>query len=219
MLNKKPLPRGFYLRDANLIARELLGKCLVHVTAEGTAAGIIVETEAYVGTWDKGAHSYPMKRTPRTKVQFGPGGFAYVYGIYGMHFCFNVVTNGPEVPEVVLVRALEPVEGIPLMESRRGTTERNALCSGPGKLCQALGITKDQYGLDLTGGELFITPGREIPEEAVYVSPRINIEYAEECAALPWRYYVNGNSCVSRVPARYTSIARPFAMNEPGHLY
>ena len=172
-----------------------------------------------MGTWDKGAHSYPMKRTPRTKVQFGPGGFAYVYGIYGMHFCFNVVTNGPEVPEVVLVRALEPVEGIPLMESRRGTTERNALCSGPGKLCQALGITKDQYGLDLTGGELFITPGREIPEEAVYVSPRINIEYAEECAALPWRYYVNGNSCVSRVPARYTSLARPFAMNEPGHLY
>ena len=109
MLNKKPLLRGFYLRDANLIARELLGKCLVHVTAEGPAAGMIVETEAYVGTWDKGAHSYPMKRTPRTKVQFGPGGFAYVSGIYGMHFCFNVVTNGPEVPEVVLVRALEPV--------------------------------------------------------------------------------------------------------------
>lgn len=219
MQNAKPLPREFYLRDANLIARELLGKCLVHVTAQGTAAGIIVEAEAYVGTWDKGAHSYPMKRTPRTKVQFGPGGFAYVYGIYGMHFCFNVVTNGPEVPEVVLVRALEPVEGIPLMERRRGTQEWEALCSGPGKLCQALDITKAQYGLDLTGGELFITSGREIRNETVCVSPRINIDYAEECAALPWRYYVNGNPCVSRVPARYTRLARLLTADEPGHSY
>lgn len=204
------ISREFYLRDANVVARELLGKHLVHVTQEGIAAGIIVETEAYVGSWDKGAHSYPMKRTPRTEVQFGLGGFAYVYGIYGMHVCFNVVTNRQEVPEAVLVRALEPVEGIGLMGSRRGTGEAMALCSGPGKLCQALGITKMEYGLDLTGDRLFITAGEEIPDGAVCQSPRINIDYAQECAALPWRYYVRESPWVSRVPARYTRLAQPF---------
>lgn len=113
------LPRTFYLRSVNRVAPELLGKLLVHDTPEGTTSGIIVEVEAYDGKTDKGAHSYPNKRTPRTEIQFGPGGFAYVYAIYGMHNCFNVVTGGEGDPQVALVRALEPVDGLELMTRRR----------------------------------------------------------------------------------------------------
>ena len=103
------LPREFYQRDANLVAPELLGKLLVSESPEGRTAGMIVEVEAYKGSCDKGAHSFKNKRTERTKIQFGPGGFAYVFRIYGLHSCFNVVTNDEEVPDVVLVLALEPV--------------------------------------------------------------------------------------------------------------
>lgn len=115
----KPLSREFYLRDVNLVAPELLGKLLVHRSKEGVTAGMIVEVEAYSGSCDKGSHAYQNKRTPRTEIQFGPGGFAYVYAIYGMHWCFNVVTGTENQPDVVFIRALEPVDGIELMQRRR----------------------------------------------------------------------------------------------------
>ena len=204
------LPRTFYLRSVNRVAPELLGKLLVHDTPEGTTSGIIVEVEAYDGKTDKGAHSYPNKRTPRTEIQFGPGGFAYVYAIYGMHNCFNVVTGGEGDPQVALVRALEPVDGLELMTRRRNVRDRNALCSGPGKLCQALGITKAQYGVDLCISALHIEPYLDIAPEQIMVSPRINIDYAEECRDYPWRYYIKGNPCVSSVPRKCRDAARPW---------
>lgn len=197
------LPREFYMRDANTVARALLGKLLVHQSPEGLAAGMIVETEAYAGPEDDGAHSYGGRRTARTEIQFGPGGYAYVFGIYGMHNCFNAVCAGVGKPEVVLVRALEPVEGIALMEKRRGSQSLTGLCSGPGKLCAALNITKAQYGLDLCGGELFITEYKTIAADKIRTSPRINIDYAEKCRDYPWRYFLADDPHVSKVPKRY----------------
>ncbi len=205
-----PLPRGFYLREATEVAPALLGKLLVRRTGAGVSAGVIVETEAYIGSRDKGAHSYPNKRTERTEVQFGPGGYAYVYTIYGMHTCFNVVVNVPQEPEVVLVRALRPVEGLELMAKRRGTTDPAELCSGPAKLCQAMDITRAQYGCDLLGGELYIRDFEPVPPQEILVSPRINIDYAQECRDYPWRYFIKGEPWVSKVAPRYRQAGRPW---------
>lgn len=201
------LNRDFYLRDVALVAPELLGKLLVHKTREGVASGIIVEVEAYSGAIDKGAHSYPNKRTPRTEIQFGEGGYAYVYSIYGMHCCFNVVTNKTNIPEVVLVRALEPVDGIDLMMSRRNTQNTFELCNGPGKLCSALGISKANYGDDLCGGRLFIEERMAVPRNEIAVSPRVNIDYAGEDAKLLWRYFIKDSKFVSKVPKKYAARA------------
>lgn len=200
------LNREFYLRPAVQAAPELLGKLLVHETAEGLAAGMIVETEAYAGPYDDGAHSFGGRRTERTRIQYGEGGYAYVFGIYGMHWCFNAVTNIEDAPEVVLIRALEPVEGIELMRGRRGVEKREELCSGPGKLCAALGITKAQYGLDLCRKPLYITRYKDVPAEDIMLSPRVNIDYAEKCRDNLWRYYIRGNSCVSKAPKRYAAV-------------
>lgn len=199
------LKRNFYLRGANSVAPELLGKLLVHKTNEGLTSGIIVEVESYIGANDKGSHAYLNKRTPRTEIQFGPGGYAYIYSIYGMHFCFNVVTNKKDIPEVVLVRALEPVNGIDLMMIRRNTKNIVQLCNGPGKLCCALGISKGNYGDDLCGNSLFIEEYSNIPPKNINVSPRVNIDYAGDDAALLWRYFIKDNKFVSNVAKRYMS--------------
>lgn len=199
------LQREFYLRGANLVAPDLLGKILVHSSEEGTTSGIIVEVEAYVGPDDKGAHSYMNKRTPRTEIQFGPGGFAYIYSIYGMYCCFNVVTNQENNPEVVLVRALEPYKGIELMQERRNTSSIIELCNGPGKLCTAMGISKSNYGEDLCGNNLYIDNGLQITKSEIIISPRVNIDYAEECKDYYWRYYIKSNRFVSKVAKRYRS--------------
>ena len=180
------LTRDFYLRPALSVARDLIGKQLVHVTPEGTVKGIIVETEAYLGKADPAAHSYKAPPTGRTAIQYGPGGYAYIYTIYGLHCCMNVVTNLPQVPEVVLIRALEPVDGLSLMASRRRSQNRYALCSGPGKLTQAMGITRADYGEDLCGDTLYIEGTGAAPEIAA--TRRINIDYAGEAASYPWRF-------------------------------
>jgi len=206
----KMLSRAFYLRDATAVAPELLGKLLVHKSPEGLCSGMIVEVEAYRGSCDKGAHSYQNKRTPRTEIQFGPGGYAYVFGIYGLHYCFNVVTNRPMEPDVVLIRALEPVQGIELMQQRRGRTELRELCNGPGKLCQALDIKDAQYGCDLCGEELYLLPFRMPDAEEIMVSPRINIDYAEECKDYLWRYYIKDNPYVSKTAMKYRMQSRAF---------
>ncbi len=204
------LPRDFYRLGAVDAAPALLGKMLVRRTPEGRRAGIIVETEAYVGSRDKGAHAYPNKRTPRTQVQFGPGGFAYVYQVYGAHFCLNVVTAPEGVPDVVLVRALEPVEGLDQMARRRGTEDPLELCSGPGKLCRAMDIGREQYGCDLCGEALWLEAGRAVAPEDIRVSPRIHIDYAEEYRDVPWRFFLGASPFVSRVERRYRALEEPF---------
>lgn len=210
--------RDFYQRPALELAPALLGMLLVHETPEGLAAGRIVETEAYVGPEDDGAHSFGGRPTPRTAVQYGPGGYAYVFGIYGMHWCFNAVAAPAGRPEVVLVRALEPVEGLALMEKRRGTTRRELLCAGPGRLCQALGITKALYGADLCAGPLRIEAGAPVPPEEIALSKRVNIDYAERYREKLWRFFVSGSPWVSKVPARYRAVMTLAEAAGLGHL-
>ena len=194
----KKLNRNFFLRDVNVIAKDLLGKILVRETDEGTASGIIVETEAYKGPEDKASHTYNNRRTSRTEIQFREGGYAYVYMIYGMYFCFNVTANLPDIPEAVLIRALEPFDGVDLMKSRRQTEKLKNLCNGPGKLCSALGIKKEDNGEDLCGGKIYILDGG-FTAMKIKTSPRINIDYAEEYRNLPWRYYIEDSEFVSKV--------------------
>lgn len=199
----KKLTREFYQKGAVEAARELLGKVLVRESGDGLTAGIIVETEAYVGPDDKGAHSCGGVPTERTAVMFGDGGFAYVYLIYGMYSCFNVVANVKNKPEAVLIRAIEPLEGVELMKARRNTDNIYNLCSGPGKLCGALGITRFDSGVDLCADELYILD-KPLPENAkILVSPRINIDYAEEYRDVLWRFFLADNRFVSKVPKKY----------------
>lgn len=204
------LDREFFCQGAVELAPMLLGKTLVHRTPEGTTAGIIVETEAYAGPEDKGAHSCRGRRTARTEIMYGPGGFSYVYLIYGFHCCFNVVASRQGHPQAVLVRALEPTEGLELMKARRGVEKAEDLCSGPGKLCAALGITREQYGADLLGSELYLKDGPAPPREKIMVSPRVNIDYAEEYRDKLWRFYLKDSPFVSKTPRRYRDAAKPF---------
>ncbi len=189
------LPREFYLRDGLTVARELVGKKLVTNLRDGLTSGIIVETEAYMGKLDAAAHSY-RGLTERTKIFYGAGGFVYVYLIYGRNLCTNVVANLVDVPEAVLIRALEPVDGIELMKIRRGKNNLRDLCSGPGKLSQALGVTKDFYGADLCGGEIFIEATD--CQLQVAATKRINVDYAGDAANYPWRFVAVGNKFVSK---------------------
>lgn len=186
------------MRDALSIARELIGCTLVSAGGEGAAAGRIVETEAYLGKADSAAHAFRGRADGRTEVLYRRGGYAYVFLIYGMYSCFNVSTGPEGVPECVLIRALEPLEGVELMRSRRGREGLIDLCSGPGKLCQAMGISRKQYGADLTGDRLFILPRKRDCAPEIAATPRINVEYAGEHKAMPWRF-VDKNS-------RYLSV-------------
>lgn len=191
------LPRSYYEQDSLTLAKDLLGRYLVHADEDGITIGKIIETEAYRGTLDAAAHSYSGKPTARTKIMFGPGGYAYVYLIYGMYYCLNIVAGAAGFPEVVLLRALEPVEGIELMKQRRNTEKLRNLCSGPGKLCAAMGIDKRYYGTDLCGDELFLLPGEKVAETNIGATPRINIAYAGEAAAYPWRFIEKDNKFLS----------------------
>ena len=190
---------AFFRQDTVELARKLLGCMLVHRTPDGVATGMIVETEAYVGAIDKACHAW-QNRSERTEIMYHDGGYAYVYFIYGMHHCFNVVTGPEGEGNAVLIRALEPVTGINLMQRRRNTKLLRSLCSGPGKVCQALGITKNEYGLDLCAADspLRLIYYRHIPEAQIVATPRINVAYAEEAAAWPWRFYVKDNLYVSK---------------------
>lgn len=192
------LTREFYRRDARQVAPELLGKLLVHKTPQGIRSGMIVETEAYLGPEDAASHAYQNKRTVRTEILFGPAGYAYVYLIYGMYHCLNVVVNEENRPEAVLIRAVEPIEGIVAMLKTRNCKDIKNLSNGPGKLCQALGINQQFNGLDLCGQTLFITDHQSIKTSEIGVSPRVNIEYAGEYKDRLWRYYMKENPFVSK---------------------
>ena len=203
-MKDRPLPRKFYLTDAVTLAKAFLGKRLIHDSAEGVTSGRIVETEAYAGYHDAACHSYRRsgpEGNHRTNIMFARGGYAYVYLIYGMYHCFNVVAAGAGEPEAVLIRALEPLTGIPLMEKRRQITGAvKKLCSGPGKLCGAMGITREHYGLDLCRrSELVIADSDQvIPPETIRTTPRINVDYAGEAADYPYRFLLADNPFLSR---------------------
>jgi DNA-3-methyladenine glycosylase len=196
----RPLDRAFYLRGAVAVARDLIGRTLVSTADGATTAGLIVETEAYAGREDAACHSFKRKGPSgghRTDVMFGPGGYAYVYLIYGMYNCFNAVANVEGEPEAVLIRAIEPREGLSAMRERRGTQDVKKLCSGPGRLCMALGITRRDYGADLCGDALFIAEGEPVPDGRVLATPRINVDYAGEAALLPYRFIVKDSVFLS----------------------
>jgi DNA-3-methyladenine glycosylase len=185
----KPLTKRFYDKPTLAVARELLGCYLVH----GKCVGKIVETEAYL--WDDPAsHSYRGK-TKRNMAMFGAAGKAYVYFIYGNHFCFNVVTNKEEIGEAVLIRALEPVKGIELMKKRRGVEDVRQLCNGPGKLTQAMGITMKENGKSLVDGKLRIVEGERVMGSEIVMTKRIGITKGAE---MPHRFYIRGNKFVSK---------------------
>ena len=201
--NRSKLPREFYAQPVLAVARQCIGKILVHRTPEGEAAGRIVEAEAYRGPLDLAAHSRRGLHSKRTTAMFGPPGHAYVYLLYGVCWAMNLVVASEGKPHAVLIRALEPVRGIELMVQRRGkpATSRE-LSNGPGKLTSALAITGADYGRDLCGDELFLEEAdTEIPRGKIGRSPRINVDYAGDWAALPWRFYERGNPYVS-VPPR-----------------
>ena len=186
------LTRAFYDRATRDVARDLLGQIVVSATAHGCAAGRIVETEAYLGRDDPASHAARLKQG-RVEVMWGEPGIAYVYRSYGIHAMLNVVAEPAGATGAVLIRALEPLEGIDLMRARRGVEEERLLCSGPGKLCQALGIGLDRHGTDLvTSDALWISPGQRAVD--VSTSGRIGISRGTEH---PWRYWATGNRHVS----------------------
>jgi DNA-3-methyladenine glycosylase len=197
-LDFKPLPRSFYARPVLTVARDVIGKVLVHVTPRGTLAARIVEAEAYRGPEDRAAHSFGGRRTERTEAMFGRPGFAYVFFVYGMHWHLNLVTTREGAPHAVLLRAAEPLLGAELMAEARGLPANNVgLCNGPGKLCQAFGVAREHYGIDLTCGRLFLSEGAG-PRQKLGRSPRIGVDYAEEWADKPWRFFELGSRFVSR---------------------
>jgi DNA-3-methyladenine glycosylase len=188
------LPRAFYDRDTEAVARDMLGTILECRTPEGKASGIIVETEAYIGEDDPACHA-AVGRTRRTEPLYGRPGLSYVYFIYGVHWCFNAVTRGKGLPSAVLVRALEPLEGIELMERRRGPRVKGTdLTNGPGKLCTALGIDGSMNGVSLQSGQLVLRQGSPVEDSRVATTPRIGITRA---ADWPLRYCIRGNRWVS----------------------
>jgi DNA-3-methyladenine glycosylase len=194
------LTESFYQRsDVVKIARELLGKALFTKVNGILAGGIIVETEAY--SWkEKGCHAYGGKKTKRNAVMFEKGGYSYVYLCYGMYNMFNVVTNREGVADAVLIRALEPIAGVPEMTQRRGAI-RNAfhLTSGPGKLTKAMGIDRKLNGKFLLDGEVWLEDiGTRVSRNAIVASPRIGIDYAGEDAKLPWRFTLKDSPWISR---------------------
>ena len=194
------LPREFYTRRNVLhVARDLLGKLLVVPTRNGKrVSGKIIEVEAYRGPQDRAAHSYGGRRTKRTETMYGIGGTTYVFFVYGMYYQFNVVTGAAEAPHAVLIRAVEPVEGIELMRKRRHSQPDHHLTNGPGKLCIALDIDRRLDGDDLLGNKVWLEEDAKVPRSRIMSGPRVGIDYAAEWKDKPWRYWIKDNPFVSR---------------------
>src|SRR4051812_8737810 len=199
-VSESVLSRDFYARETEIVARELLGCVLECHADDGIASGRIVETEAYVGEHDLACHA-AAGRTRRTEPLYGPPGIAYVYFIYGVHWCFNAVTRAEGLPSAVLIRAVEPMTGVALMRRRRGAAKRDVdLTNGPGKLCAALAIDARHNALPLDRAPLVIRRGDPVADADVLVTPRIGIS---QSADWPLRWIVAGNPYVSRTPARF----------------
>jgi DNA-3-methyladenine glycosylase len=197
------LKENFYLKPTLSVARDLIGCILVHKDSDGLTSGKIVETEAYMGFDDKGSHSYGKRHTPKMDPLYKSGGHGYIFPIYGIGYCFNVVTEPENVPRAVLIRALEPVEGKQIMGKRRhfsciNPSNLKNLTNGPVKLCEAMHIDGTINGINLCGDELFILKGPKLKsDEKILTSTRINIDYAEEDQFKPWRFILEGNKFLS----------------------
>lgn len=200
----KIVDREFYNKDSLIVAKELLGKLLVHEVNGQKISVKIVETEAYMGVTDRAAHSYGGKRTPRVEVMYGGPGFSYVFLVYGMYYCYNIVTREEGNPQAVLLRAGEPVGGVDLLAQNRFNkaydqltkSQIKNLTNGPGKLCKALLIDKSVNGEDLCGDRLYITEGED-EKFNIIAAKRVGIDYAEEAKDYPWRFYIEDNKYVS----------------------
>jgi DNA-3-methyladenine glycosylase len=194
------LRRKFYTTlDTLAVARGLLGKLLVVPYSRGNrVSGMIVETEAYMGVEDRAAHSYGGRRTARTEATYALGGHVYVFFVYGMYYQLNVVTGPADHPHVVLVRAIEPVEGVDIMRLRRGPMKDKNLTSGPGKLCIAFGIDKTFDRADLLRDRIWLEDYRKIADDEIAAGKRIGIDYAGEDKDNPWRFWIKDNPFVSR---------------------
>ena len=196
----KKLGRAFYNRkDVVLVAKELIGKVLVTRLDGIRTAGRIVETEAYAGVGDRASHAYAGRRTTRSESLYGDAGIAYVYICYGMHHLFNVTTNKKDIPHAVLIRALEPLEGLNTMLDRSGKLQMDfTITKGPGNLSRAMGISKLHTGANLFSEEIFIEDdGFRFNKDLVIATKRIGVDYAREDAELPYRFIVKGNPYVS----------------------
>lgn len=205
----RPLGRAFYARDGITLARELLGKILVHETESGRIRGMITEVESYMGEEDKGAHTYGGRRTERTEPMYHAGGTSYVYLIYGMYSCMNIAAMTEGIPQAVLLRSVAPADresrermcALRLAEIRRRQSRKTAdklpanlrrhLADGPGKLCIAMGITRADNDIDMTKSRsLYVTEGIAVRPEEIRAGKRIGIDYAEEAADYLWRFYL-----------------------------
>ncbi|MCX6136122.1 MAG: DNA-3-methyladenine glycosylase [Ignavibacteriales bacterium] len=191
-----PLPRSFYLRSPLQVAKDLPGKVFVRKTGTETLRAMIVEVEAYHASNDPASHAY-RGMTERNRNMFSIGGTLYVYFTYGMHFCANIVTGEAGKAGAVLIRAVEPLEGIATMRELRGPRIKDdrQLTNGPAKFCQAFAIARDENGMDFCGNEIYLTEGKTIPAREIVASSRIGIAAGVE---KQWRFFVRGNKCVSR---------------------
>ncbi len=189
------LKPGFYARDTIDVARALLGCVLETTNGDRVTSGRITEVEAYVGPDDPAAHGYGNRRTQRNAAMFGPPGLAYVYFIYGMHWCFNAVTERADFPAAVLIRSLQPLGGLDMMVARRGTDKAKLLCSGPARLCQALGINREANECSLAVGPVRILRGEQVGAAEIGSGPRIGVKRA---ADLPLRFFERGSEWLSR---------------------
>ena len=201
----KKLGTEFYIRNNVLdISKDLLGKILVTHLSGKTTSGRIVECEAYAGEIDNASHASGGRRTPRTEIMFGHGGTAYIYLCYGIHHMFNVVTNEKGIPHAILIRALEPIEGIDTMLERTGKEKPDAsLTRGPGNVGKALGLHSSMTGYSLQSDEIFIADdGFRYPGELIKASPRIGVDYAGDHARWPFRFYIAGHENVSGKPRK-----------------
>jgi DNA-3-methyladenine glycosylase len=194
--NQKKLPASFYSQNTLTVAKALLGKYLIRKHHDRVLVGKIVETEAYHEVGDPSCHAHRGK-TPRNAVMFGPPGCLYVYFTYGMHYCMNIVTEAEGVAAAVLIRALEPLEGLDIMQTSRGEkiTEKN-LCNGPAKLCRAFFISTIQNGHSLQSDDIYISTGENIDDSDIAIATRIGISKGTD---LPWRFYIKRNTFVSKL--------------------
>jgi DNA-3-methyladenine glycosylase len=192
------LNTAFYQqKDVIKIAKQLLGKILVTQLNGVRTSGIITETEAYVGVNDKASHAWNNRRTKRTEIMYMPGGVAYVYLCYGIHYLFNVITHVADVPHAVLIRALEPLDGIDEMKARYGKAPP-LFTAGPGSLSKALGINSILNGASLTGNTIWIEDAEEIPENMIVTGSRVGVQYAGDDAYLPYRFSIKNSKWVSK---------------------
>jgi DNA-3-methyladenine glycosylase len=198
--SRMKIKRNFYNRNTIKVARDLLGKFLVRKIGKKIISGKIVETESYVGPSDLASHASRGK-TARTAPMFGPPGHAYIYLVYGLNYCFNIVTEKENYPAAVLIRAIEPTEGIDWMRRHRhAPKDERSISNGPGKLCQALKIDKTLNNFDLTDRALWLEDrGLKIKPSEIVSAKRIGVDYAGKYKNKPWRFYLRGNPFVSKI--------------------